>query len=159
MTVGVRHGPWRTRGQRSEAFVIAAIQYYGLPNPRGVPGRATHCPSYFFLAPERGAVKQTLESRNVTTEFLEVADGTVYVGYSSHATDTSKLFTELRVVVNTVLEHEPGSEVVGCVFHTEHPVIGLWRVDATWADRRRNGELSETALAARALHTLETVRF
>lgn len=104
-------------------------------------------------------MEETLASRNVTTEFVEVSDNTVYIGYRSNETDMANLFTELQVVVQIVLGHEPGAKVMGAIFHTEHPVVGTWRVDATWAEQREDDALSETALAAHVLHTLQTVRF
>lgn len=104
-------------------------------------------------------MEETLESRNVSTTFVEVVDDTVYIGYESSQTDASKLFTELQAVVHTVLEHEPGTAVEGAIFHTDHPVIGTWHVEAAWADRRQNDDLSETGLASRVLRTFDTIEF
>lgn len=104
-------------------------------------------------------MEEALESRNVPTEFVEVADDVVYVGYRTQQTDAVNLFTELQAVVRTVLEQEPGAGVVGAVFHNERPTVGTWRVDAAWAEQWQTGGLPETALTTRVLHTLRTVQF
>lgn len=100
-----------------------------------------------------------LESRGITTEFVDATEETVYVGFETDEIDSTNLFTELGLVVQVVLEHRPGTAVRGAIFHTERPVIGLWRVDETWAEQYRDGGLSETALLATVLHTLSAVSF
>lgn len=104
-------------------------------------------------------MEEALREHGVAVEFAEADDGTVSVGYRTHRTDATELFTELRFVVKTVLEHEPEAEVRGAVFLTDHPVLAVWTVESEWATAHRDGDLSSTALAARVLQGLRTHRF
>lgn len=100
-----------------------------------------------------------LEAHGVTPKYVEATGEAVHVGYHSHRIDASKLVEELQVVVATVLDHEPGRAVEGAVFHTDRPVVGRWRVKREWAERYETGELSETALTSKTLHTLDVASF
>lgn len=104
-------------------------------------------------------MQAAFEERGITTQYVAATDGTVHVGYQSHQTDSTKLAGEVRIVVATVLDHRPGVAVEGAVFHTDRPAIGTWRVEREWAEQYETGALTETALASKALHTLEVASF
>jgi hypothetical protein len=104
-------------------------------------------------------METVLEARGIATEFVEVSDACIYVGYRSHQTDSTDLFNELKLVVTTVLDNEPAMAVTGVIFHTEYLAFGLWHIDKAWAEFHRDGDLSESALLAQILHTLQAVQF
>jgi hypothetical protein len=100
-----------------------------------------------------------LEASGIAAEFVETTDETVYVGYQTHENDASNLLTELQLVVEIALEHEPGAEIKGAIFHTDRPIIGRWHVEPDWAEQYRDDELPETALVVNVLQTLVDVSF
>lgn len=104
-------------------------------------------------------MRETLEAREVDVEFLETAEETVYVGYQTHLTDATRLFTELQATVTTILDGKPGAAITGAAFHTQHPVIATWHVEADWAEGYDDGTLSPTVLMTKVLGGLETVSF
>lgn len=104
-------------------------------------------------------MKDELEKNGIATEFVETTDDTVFIGYETSENDASNLFTELRLVVQIVLDHTSDEEVKGAIFHTHRPIIGLWRVETDWVEQHRDDELSEMALVANVLHSLNDVSF
>ena len=101
----------------------------------------------------------SLSSADVAVQFREQSDGTAFVGYETHQLDSTRLFSELRFVVTTVLDDDSVSAVEGAIFHTENPVIATWRVEADWTERYRDGSLSAVRLLAKVLQGLETESF
>ena len=104
-------------------------------------------------------MKETLEANDVPVEFATATEDRTYVGYRTHRRGTDALFSEFRFVVETVLDLEPGKPVTGVTFHTNHPLIVLWTVEAEWAEGYRRDELPATALLAEVMHTVESVHF
>lgn len=111
------------------------------------------------VGPPSDGMQEALEAEGVTVEFTADTDDRAYVGYETNVTDTSSLATELRLVVETVLDQRPGTAVRGAVFHTENPVVALWEVESQWAEQWDGGDLPGPALLVEVLRTLRTAQF
>lgn len=104
-------------------------------------------------------MQEELEAREIEVQFLEAADETVYIGYQTHLTDATRLFTELQATVTTILDRKPGTAITGATFHTQYPVIATWDVESDWAEGYDEGSLSGTGLMTSVLGKLDTVSF
>lgn len=102
---------------------------------------------------------ESLSSSGIPVQFLDQSDDTIFVGYETHQTDSTRLFSELQFVVTTVLEDDSVSVAEGAIFHTENPVIATWQVEADWTERYRDGSLSTAGLLAKVLQGLQTASF